>query len=149
AVTVMERLNRTAAERMVEAGARACTDITGFGLLGHALEMAEASRVEIAIDHRRVPHFPEALVLLEEGLAFGGLAANRTAFGDKVRFNNAVPGAWRNLLLDPQTSGGLLVALPTADAESLVKALRAGGDTDAALVGRVEQPAAGVRIHVE
>ncbi len=145
----MTRLNRAAAGRMLEAGAHACTDVTGYGLLGHATEMAEASGVVLRIDHGRVPHFQQAMTLLEEGVASRGLEANRDAFGAKVRCDDAVPRAWRELLLDPQTSGGLLIAVPRARAAALAARLRDDGDTHAAVIGAVERPARRARIHVE
>jgi selenide,water dikinase len=97
AVESMAQLNRRPAELMVECGAHACTDITGYGLLGHALEMATASGVALRIAHRAVPHFPAALQLRALGVAPGGLAANRRAFNGKVWFGDAVPGAWCDL----------------------------------------------------
>ena len=149
ATAAMTRLNRAAAEAMRAAGADACTDITGYGLLGHALEMAEASGVTLVIDQHRVPHFAEALALLRAGTTFGGLAANRGAFGDKVEFAGAVAEIWRDLLLDPQTSGGLLVALPAAQAGPYVARLHAGGDPAAAVIGRVEAYRTGAQLRVQ
>jgi len=138
-VESMVRLNRRAAELMVEEGAHSCTDITGYGLLGHALEMATASGVALRIAHRAVPHFPAALELLARDVAPGGLGANRRAFEKKVRFNDTVPGAWRELLFDPQTSGGLFIALPEAAAGRLVERLASEGFGETIVVGSVEQ----------
>ncbi len=138
AVESMAQLNRRAAELMVEEGAHACTDITGYGLLGHALEMATASGVALRIAHRRVLHFPAALELRALGVAPGGLAANRRAFNGKVWFGVAVPAAWRDLLFDPQTSGGLLVAAPEAGAARLVERLAAEGFVEATIIGRAD-----------
>ncbi len=148
AVTSMARLNRRAAELMVEEGARACTDITGYGLLGHGARMAAASGVTLRIAHALVPPLPGALELAAQGVAPGGLAANRRAFSANVRFDDAVPAAWRELLFDPQTSGGLLVALPEAGAARLVQRLAAEGVT-AAIIGRVEPREGVVLINVE
>ena len=139
AVESMARLNRRAAELMVEEGVHACTDITGYGLLGHALEMASASGVALRIAHLHVPHFAVALELRALGVAPGGLAANRRAFNGKVRFGDAVSSAWCDLLFDPQTSGGLLVALPEAGAGRLFGRLATEGFGDAAVIGRVER----------
>ena len=149
AVESMARLNRRAAELMVEEGAHACTDITGYGLLGHAAEMATASDVALHIRHRSVPHFVAALELLAQGVAPGGLASNRRAFQGKVRFDAAVPDAWRELLFDPQTSGGLLVALPEAGAVCLVERLAAEGTIEAAIIGRVARRESDMLITVE
>ena len=137
AVESMARLNRRTAELMTECEAHACTDVTGYGLLGHALEMASASGVALRIAHRRVPYFPAALELRTLGIAPGGLASNRRAFNGKVWFGDAVAGAWCDLLFDPQTSGGLLVALPANAAAAYVGALREAGVAHAAVVGRI------------
>lgn len=134
AADVMVQLNRRAAELMLEFGACACTDITGYGLLGHALEMAAASGVRLEIEHSRVPHFPAALDLCAEGVRPGGLENNRRAFSGKVRFADSVSTIWRDLLFDPQTSGGLLIALPETNACDLLQKL---ASQDAALIGRV------------
>lgn len=149
AVECMVRLNRRAAELMVEAGAHACTDITGYGLLGHAMEMATASDVVLRIAHRRVPHFPDALELLARGIMPSGLASNRRAFSSRVRFDAAVPEIRRDLLFDPQTSGGLLIALPEAAASQIVERLAAEGYAGAEVIGGVESGANDTRIVVE
>lgn len=149
AVESMAQLNRRAAELMVEEGAHACTDITGYGLLGHALEMAAASGVMLHIAHRRVPHFSAALALGALGIAPGGLASNRHAFNGKIRFGDAVSGMWRDLLFDPQTSGGLLIALPEVVAARLVERLAVEGYGEAAVIGRVESGEGEVLIVVE
>lgn len=145
----MAHLNRRAAELMVEAGAHACTDITGYGLLGHALEMATASGVALRIAHRHVPHFPAALALIARGITSSGLASNRRAFSGKTHFDAAVPETWRDLLFDAQTSGGLLIALPEAAASQIVEQLAAEGHLGVAVIGRVESGANGARILVE
>jgi selenide,water dikinase len=137
----MARLNRRTAELMLEEGAHACTDITGYGFIGHALEMAVASGVTLRISHRAVPHLAAALELRALGIMPGGLASNRHAGNGKVWFDDAVPGGWRDLLYDPQTSGGLLVALPDAGAQRLVARLRAEGVGEAAIVGHVLESA--------
>jgi selenide,water dikinase len=149
AIESMARLNRRAAELMVEEGAHACTDITGYGLLGHALEMATASGVSLRIGYRDVPHFPAALELLLQGIAPGGLGTNRRAFSEKTGFDEAIPETWRDLLFDPQTSGGLLVALPESGAARFVERLVAEGSGSAAVIGRVERREHGAWILVE
>ncbi|MBI5783157.1 MAG: selenide, water dikinase SelD [Gammaproteobacteria bacterium] len=136
AATVMRRLNRAAAETMLQHDAHACTDITGYGLLGHALEMARASGVQLCIEYQKVPHFPEALNLCASGIRSNGLLSNRSAFSESVRFDDAVPEVWRELLFDPQTSGGLLIALPEAEAPRLLQRLREN-DIEAFEIGHV------------
>jgi selenide,water dikinase len=134
AAGVMAALNRDAAQLMLECGVHACTDITGYGLLGHALEMAAASRVCLEIEYQSVPHFSEALELRRQGVHSGGLENNRRAFSSLVRMTDAVPDVWQDLLLDPQTSGGLLIALPEQGARAF---LRQFDGVDAAVIGRV------------
>lgn len=136
AATVMCRLNRAAAETMLLHDVHACTDITGYGLLGHALQMARASAAQLRIEYQKVPHFPEALDLCAGGIRPGGLMSNRGAFSGGVRFDEAVPEAWRELLFDPQTSGGLLIALPGADAPRLLFRL-CENDVEAFAIGHV------------
>ncbi len=111
-VASMVALNRGAARAAVEAGVHAATDVTGFALAGHAHEMAEQSKVCVRISARLVPLLPGALEHAR-GASFGGLERNRAHFvdGGRVRFDG-VDDALRTLLLDPQTSGGLLVGVP-------------------------------------
>ena len=120
----------------------ACTDVTGYGLLGHALEMARASGVRLRIEHQKVPHFPEALDLCARGIRPSGLASNRLAFSESVRFDDAVSEAWRELLFDPQTSGGLLIALPGADTSRLLWRL-CENDVEAFSIGHVTEHGTG------
>jgi len=146
-IATMVATNRIASERMVAAGAHGCTDITGFGLLGHAAEMAAGSGVALEIDSGRVPRFPEAIPYLERGCLCGGTKRNRAHFGRVVDFSSDVPETMRNLLFDAQTSGGLLVALPVAEAEAYVRGLRAEGIAEAEGIGEVrEGPAGRIRV---
>ena len=142
AATVMRQLNRAAAETMLQHDAHACTDITGYGLLGHALEMARASGMQLRIEHQKVPHFPEALKLCASGIRPHGLLSNRSAFSESVRFDDAVPEVWRELLFDPQTSGGLLIALPEAEGLHLLQQLHESG-IEASPIGRVTERGTG------
>jgi selenide,water dikinase len=136
ATEAMTRLNRNAADRMLRHDPHACTDVTGYGLLGHALGMARASGVCLRLHHRSVPCFSAALEFLGGGAASGGISSNREAFASRVEFAPHVPAAWRDLLFDPQTSGGLLIALAPAQAEALVADLERDG-VGAAIVGEV------------
>jgi len=149
AIQSMQTLNRAAAEvlRQAPVGAvHACTDITGFGLLGHATEMARASRVTIAIDAARVPLFDGVLAMALANRS-GGMQSNEEHFGSGVRFAEGVDPARQALLFDPQTSGGLLIAVAGAAAASLEAALAASG-APAARVGLVEPPTPSVQIVV-
>jgi selenide,water dikinase len=118
AVRWMMLLNRDGAEVAVALGVRAATDITGFGLLGHATEVAESSGVTLQIDFDAVPFMEGARQYAEEWIFPGGSAANKDAYGDGVAFAAGIPEAWQMLLFDAQTSGGLLIALPPDQREA-------------------------------
>ncbi len=128
AVASMVALNRPAAQAAVDAELHAATDVTGFGLAGHAHEMAEQSKVGVRIRASLVPLLPGARRHAETGISFGGLERNRSYFDDgaKARFEG-VDDALRTLLLDPQTSGGLLVGVPSAHADAWQRACAARG----------------------
>lgn len=132
----MSALNRDAAEVMRRHGATACTDITGFGLLGHASEMAEASGVTLEIAYAALPLLPETMDMARMGLIPGGAYDNREHLGDMVEVDECLKPEERMVLFDPQTSGGLLVSLPAPGAEKMAAELTARG-TPAAVVGRV------------
>ena len=133
AVDSMRGLNHAASERMVVHGAHACTDITGFGLLGHGREMAAGSGVGLRFRASEVPYFDLALKLAGERQG-GGLRRNRAQFEPFVQMAEAVPEAVRRLLFDPQTSGGLLIAILPEAAEALLADLKGAG-LEAALIG--------------
>jgi selenide,water dikinase len=107
----MSRLNRAASELAVEFGVRGGTDVTGFGLLGHAMEMAEASGVSLHFDFEKLPFLGGARGYAEKGIFPGGAFDNETFFRPNVRFAEGLDKAARMLLFDPQTSGGLLFGL--------------------------------------
>ena len=143
AIESMATLNRKAAEAMASYSVNACTDITGFGLLGHALEMAVASGVRIALVADRVPLLPEAQDLVQMGLVPAGSYANRNYCTHQVFRSESLDPVLLDLLADAQTSGGLLISLPEEQAQSLVADLKAHGVSHAALVGRVVEGAGG------
>jgi selenide, water dikinase len=120
AVASMVALNRAAARAAVDAGIHAATDVTGFALVGHAHEMAERSGLGIAIDASAVPLLPAARSHAERGVSFGGLERNTAYYVGEghVRFAQSVGDAMRRLMLDPQTSGGLLLGVPAAHADA-------------------------------
>lgn len=130
-------LNRTAGETMTEFGVRGATDITGFGLGGHALEMAEASRAGLRFFMDRLPVFPETLALLEAGITTSVTVQNLALVEGRIRFEADVSPPERALFWDPQTSGGLLLAVRAERAETLLESLRSRGVRDAAIVGEV------------
>ena len=115
----MMALNRAAAEAMVAAQAHAATDITGYGLLGHAMEMALASKVGMVFHADRIPLLPRALELAEKNMIAGGLKRNREHFQNRVEFEPGVAPALQTAMWDPQTSGGLLIAVPREKAAAL------------------------------
>lgn len=136
----MAELNRDAAEGLYDFGANACTDITGFGLLGHALEMARASDASLAIDLKALPVLPGALALAERGFLTGGGLSNHEYVKDDISMDGRVASALLMLLCDPQTSGGLLVAIPAKKAPRYLAALKKRGVRDAAVIGEVTAP---------
>jgi selenide,water dikinase len=106
-------------EAMVRVGAHACTDITGFGLLGHAFEIARASNVCLTIDSSRVPLFPHVLELISQGMLTRGDRNNRTYVGDTIEFDPSVSREMQSALYDPQTAGGLLISIDAKKADAL------------------------------
>jgi len=125
----MRTLNRQASELMMDAGVDACTDVTGFGLLGHVLIMAEQSKVGMRIHSGKVPLFEWAPEYAKKGLIPGGTKANLEFISPKVDFSSSVSEIERTLLCDAQTSGGLLIAVGRYKADSLLGALQAIPET--------------------
>ena len=143
----MAALNKSARDVMVGHHPHSCTDVTGFGLLGHSLEMARSSGCTLHILADRVPHYPEALTLAGMGFLPSGLHRNRTSAGASVAVRGVLASALEDLLYDPQTSGGLLIALPEEEAAPCLNELRAAG-AEAAAIGYVtQQEDAWVTVH--
>ena len=136
-VKSMTTLNRKAAELMQEADVSACTDITGFGLLGHAGEMIDGSDVGMVVHSAAVPFFPEAREYAKKGIIPGGLNRNRDFRAHMVTMAKAVPDYLVDILFDPQTSGGLFIAVAPEKAEKLLASMHREGIPEAALVGEV------------
>ena len=135
AVASMSALNAAAAEQAQAVGVNACTDVTGFGLLGHASEMAAASEVSLVFDALRVPVMELALELGARGPLAGGSKDNQDHLQDLVTVADPVPPERAKVMFDAQTSGGLLVAVAPGKADLLLESLQRGGVPDAALVG--------------
>ena len=133
----MSQLNKAACDAMLEIGVSSATDITGFGLLGHALEMAEASRVSMTIDVHQVPIIEEALTLAKQKLFPGGSVKNFEFVKPKVKYAEGIGSEMQMLLCDAQTSGGLLLAVPDEKSEKLLKLLHDRGVTSAHIIGAV------------
>jgi selenide,water dikinase len=124
AVTKAMTTSAAAASKiMVELGANACTDITGFGLLGHAFEMAKASNVTFEIESKSVPLLPDVLDLIELGMLTRGDGNNRVYVEDTVRFTDSVSSTMQSALFDPQTAGGLFVSIDKSKADEYLKAV--------------------------
>jgi selenide,water dikinase len=138
AVRWMSLLNRSACDAMLAAGAHAATDITGFGFLGHALGMARGSGALLRFRWNDLPRYEESLALIAEGIGTVMTASNAEVAAPFTTFSGSWRDEERTLLADPQTSGGLLIALPAAAAPGLLSRLRADGMTLAAIVGTVE-----------
>ncbi len=111
AMTAMTTSAREASVIMQELGANACTDITGFGLLGHAYEMAKASQVSFEVQSANVPLLPDVLELIAQGMLTRGDKNNRKYVGETIEFANSVSRETQSALFDPQTAGGLLISL--------------------------------------
>lgn len=135
-MNTMTALNAAASTAMVKIGAHAATDITGFGLMGHASEMARGSGVTLRIQANRVPLLPGALDSAKEGIVPGGAYRNRDHLRTRVTLADSVPRAVSDLLFDPQTSGGLLISLPPYKAEALVQELKTACP-EACVIGEV------------
>ncbi len=140
---VMATLNKRAAEVMVRFPVNACTDITGFGFLGHALEMAAASKVTMSIDVSKIPLLPEVRDLAGMGLVPAGSYANRNFCAPRLRHAERIDPIFLDILCDAQTSGGLFISAPARVAGELLADLRANGVEHAALVGDVTGPGDG------
>jgi len=136
AIKAMSTSAAAASKVMQKVGANACTDVTGFGLLGHAFEMAKGSRVTLEIESDRVPLLPDVLELISQGMLTRGDINNRAYVGQTVRIAKSVSGEMQSALFDPQTAGGLLISLPVENAEKFLNK-----EADAQIIGRVRAKA--------
>lgn len=134
---VMATLNRTAAETLSGYAVQACTDVTGFGLLGHASEMSRAGCVGFEIEAEAVPILPRTDELAQQGIVPGGTRANTRHLEDVLRLEETVSDTLHTILCDAVTSGGLLAALPEEQAKEALAALHRNGVNDARIIGRV------------
>jgi selenide,water dikinase len=131
-------LNRKAAEIMRDFEVHAATDVTGFGLAGHCFEMARGSNVTLKIDMDSIPIMREALEMYDKGMSTGVNKNNRQMVQKSSRFEKELPAWHQEIVFDPQTSGGLLVAIPGSQAQDLLKALQNGGVDQSRIIGKVE-----------
>lgn len=132
AMRAMTTSAAAASEAMQRVGAHACTDVTGFGLLGHAYEMARASAMTLVIEAERVPLLPDVLELISQGMLTRGDKNNRAYVGDMLEVASHISSQMQSALFDPQTAGGLLISVERGGAEELLKEL-----PGAAIIGEV------------
>ncbi len=133
----MSTLNKYAADVMAGFPVNACTDVTGFGLAGHILEMMAGNDLSVRVDSRSLPVLEGVDDYASMGLVPAGLYRNRDYVGVNCIIDENVPVLARDMLFDPQTSGGLLISLPQKDAEGLVRDLKDRASTAAAIIGIV------------
>ena len=145
---LMATLNREAAEVMRDYPVHACTDITGFGLLGHLAEMVSDADTGLEIYSDRIPIIPESISFARMGLVPAGAYKNREFREAIVDFSPSLDDVFRDILFDPQTSGGLLISVAEKAAEELLEKLREKGSDRAALIGKVVAvPAGRILVH--
>lgn len=137
AIRVMATLNAGAGQAMQEVGVHAATDVTGFGLVGHLHQMALASGGAVRLHAKNVPLLPQAERLAMQGNTTRGGSLNREYVGDLLQFNDSVPLSLQHVLLDPQTSGGLLIAVEPGRVSALLEALYAHQTPCAEVIGEV------------
>ena len=138
AISCMTQLNKKPAELIISEGnIHACTDITGFGFLGHAFEMIDGSDVGMRINSAAVPIFSGVRQLMETGFVPGGLYRNKNFRINQIEKADTCPNWILDVLFDPQTAGGLFFSLPDKQAQSLVKKMRDAGIVDTVIVGEV------------
>jgi len=147
AIEWMAQLNDLPAVYMIELGCRAATDVTGYGLLGHAMEMARASEVHLELDSAAVPLLPQARELLAQGAFPGGSAANRSWLekSGQLHWDEALPQDLRDLFCDAQTSGGLLLGLAESAGQKFQARMQQAGRS-AWPIGRVVAGEPGIRV---
>lgn len=139
-------LNRVGTELAADPAVHALTDVTGFGILGHGLELARGAGLTLVLAANDLPFLPMAERLAREGYVTGASHRNWTAFGAHVDLPAGLPDWHRHLLTDPQTSGGLLVSCAGGSAQALLDRIRAAGYPAAAIIGRMEEGAPRIRV---
>jgi selenide,water dikinase len=145
-IATTTRLNRTGARLAELDGVHAITDVTGFGLAGHALEMARGARLRARIDWAAVPLIAGVAELAGQGFVTGASGRNWASYGAEVRLGDALPATARDLLCDPQTSGGLLVSCSADSVDEVLACFRADGFAQAAVIGRMDDGPAGLDV---
>ncbi len=133
---VMKQLNKAASEAMKKYQPHACTDVTGYGLAGHLYEMTEGSGLSARIKTKQLPLFPDVVELAKSGNMPGGLKTNRTYLKDNISIAKDVDDILVNIIHDPQTSGGLLIAFPNDKADAFVRDLQENSGIEAVIIGQ-------------
>jgi len=133
-IAAMTTSAANASRRMVELAANACTDVTGFGLIGHAYELAKASQVTLNIVSNMVPLLPDVIELISKGMLTRGDKNNRIYVGDTIEIDINVSGQMQSALFDPQTAGGLLISIAEENADEFLRTI-----TDARVIGTVTE----------
>lgn len=145
-IAMMEQLNKTAAQIMTDFPVNACTDVTGFGLLGHLKEMVLGSGIGVCIGAENVPILPGVRELAAANVVPGGTLTNLESVKEIVSWDDGIPAMTKIILSDAQTSGGLLISVPEVHATKMLKALHQAGVTEAALIGRFTEETPIIRI---
>ncbi|MDB5655839.1 MAG: selD [Tardiphaga sp.] len=145
-IASMTQLNRVGTRLAKDPAVHAMTDVTGFGLFGHAMEMARGSSAAVVLNAARVPLLPAASELVQQGFVTGASLRNWASYGDGVQLAPDFPDWRRHLYTDPQTSGGLLIACESDRAEAIVQSIVDDGYAYARIIGHVEQGEAAVRL---
>ena len=137
-IATTTRLNKPGTALADLTGVHAITDVTGFGLAGHALELARGASLTVHIDWSAVPLLPGVAAMAADGCVTGASGRNWAGYGADVQLDPALDRTVHDLLTDPQTSGGLLVSCDAASVDAVLRVFRDGGFADAAVIGRVE-----------
>ena len=139
-ISSMSRLNRNASECMIKSDANACTDVTGFGLAGHSMQMAQASKIVLRFDMNELPVLDGTDEAIKDNFMTRGDKSNRVYTKDSVYSLGKINKNTEHLVYDPQTSGGLLISVPAENATMLLLELEKGGDIFSKIVGEVIEP---------
>jgi selenide, water dikinase len=145
-IATTTQLNKIGTTLARDSDVHAITDVTGFGVLGHGLEMARGSKLSITINTRDIPLLAEAAALSQQGFVTGASHRNWDSYGAQVTLPAGLPDWQRHLLSDPQTSGGLLVAVAPGKADEIVQTIRAAGYPAAQVIGHAEAGASGIKV---
>jgi selenide,water dikinase len=145
-IATTTQLNKPGPQLADLPGVHAITDVTGFGLAGHALELARGAKLRVVLDWPALPLLPGVAAMAADGFVTGASGRNWAGYGADVTLSAALPAVAQDLLSDPQTSGGLLVSCDAASVDAVLRLFRDGGFGAAAVIGRVEAGAPGLSV---